>query len=590
MSASLFRRLMPIVVPAGLIILAGPALAKSTWTNAAGGNWSVGANWVGGSPPTSGTTTSLTFGSPSVAGSSYTATNDIGSTPFVLNGLTFNGNAGATVTINGLSNTNNGLTFNGATPTITVGAGNAILNPVVALNTTTTVAGGAGTITFTNAVNAATSGTGISLVQTSTGSLVLSGGGSFDTLSVQAGAASATGGILALTAPTGTGNVNSGLQIGAASGQTGSFTANGGATVNVTENVYIGDAAGSSGTLTVTGPGTVLNATGGMSNRLAVGNFGTGTLNITNGGAVNVGQLFQNRQAGSGTSTILVNGAGSTLQVINQATFGSFGVGNTTVQNGGTLTADSTFIIALNTGGNGTVTITGAGSSATVGVLAEIAPTNGGTGTLIVQNGASFSASNPNGGLLLGSFHTGVTGGTGTVTVTGSGSTITIAGEIDLADNPGSSATLNVLAGGSFNAAGDIFAGGAAASGATPAANATITVSGAGSTLAVGGSLIVGGGSTPGGIGNMTVSNGGSVTVNLNPIIGQDPGSNGTLNIQSGGTFTSSSDMFVGVFGANGTSPGAVGVVNVTGAGSTLIAAGNLIIGGGGGAQAEPGP
>src|SRR5207247_74900 len=119
------------------------------------------------------------------------------------------------------------------------------------------------------------------------GSMVFANGGSMDQLSVQNGSVSATGGTLNFTF-VGPDTTSCGLQIGSASGQTASFTASNGVTINATENIFVGDAAGSTGTFTVTGAGTVVNLLGGGSNRLAVGNFGNGTLNITNGGVINV--------------------------------------------------------------------------------------------------------------------------------------------------------------------------------------------------------------------------------------------------------------------------------------------------------------
>lgn len=326
------------LVVAGLS--ARPAAAQYTWNVAAGGNWNAAGNWVGGLP-VSGATATLTFGSAATQASTYTATNDIGAagTPFALNLLTVNNTAG-TVTLAG-----NPLNFTGTAPQLSVtGAGNLIVSAALNLSSADAVPnvilGGAGTgaITFSGLITGGLN----NLIKTSAGNLTISGGGTMNQLSLQNGNTFITGGTLALTAPTGD-NSLSGFQLGSAAGQIATATISGGATVNVTENVYIGDIAGSTGTLTVTGAGTVLNALGGASNRLGVGNFGSGTLNITNGGVVNAQRLFTPRQAGS-SSTITIDGTGSTLRIVTQASIMSNGVGNVNIQNGGQFIVDATAV------------------------------------------------------------------------------------------------------------------------------------------------------------------------------------------------------------------------------------------------------
>jgi T5SS/PEP-CTERM-associated repeat protein len=387
-----------ILVAAALALAAytTPARAQFVWNNAAGGNWSIGGNWSGGTAPSSGAATTLTFINP--ATTAYTATNDIAN-PFLLNGLTFTNNANTTVTIAATA-PGGALSFsaNGTTnPTIGLGSGAASITAPVTLSANTSVTGTAatGVLTFGAAVSGGTN----NLTMSSPGTLTLAAGGSLNTLSVQAGSAAATGGTLALTSPTGTvgtdANGLAGLQLGEASGQTASFTASGGAKVNVTENVYIGDLAGSTGTVTVTGAGTVLsNTIGGTSGRLGVGNFGTGTLNVTNGGVVNTLLLFGSRQTGSG-STILVDGQGSQINVTTQLSVGNSATGSLTIQNQGTVTVSGNAFLSPAAGSSSIVSVGGTGSAFTVSNQLQIGGsgvTTGGTASVIVGNGGTVSA------------------------------------------------------------------------------------------------------------------------------------------------------------------------------------------------------
>src|SRR5262249_4363457 len=155
-------------------------------------------------------------------------------------------------------------------------------------------------------------------------------------------------------------NATSGLQLGAATGQTANCTVSGG-TVNVFDNVFIGDAAGSTGTLTVTGAGTTLsNGTtvnaAATSGRLALGNNGAGPLNGLAGAVVNTDRLFTTRFT-TASSTTLVDGTGSVLHVITQASIGSNGNGTLTIQNGGKFQADTIFNLG-NNAANQSTTVT----------------------------------------------------------------------------------------------------------------------------------------------------------------------------------------------------------------------------------------
>jgi autotransporter-associated beta strand protein len=487
-SRPLGRRVIALVAFAAL--LPAPAWGQtSTWTNAAGGLWSVPGNWdippaVGGSP-----TTQLIFG----LSATYTATNDLAGI-FNLNSILFTSNAGVTNTVAATGGSS--LNFTGLTPFISMdNAGNAIISSPISFDADLTHSGvGTGSLTLSGAVTNASGAN--NLIKSATGDLFLSGGGSFRQLSLRAGNTTIGGGTLALTAPTEANNT-AGLQLGQAAGQTATVNISGATTiVNVTENTYLGDIAGSTGVMNVSNGAIVNSGTqaGGVSGRLAPGNFGTGTLNITSGGVVNAMFLFQSRQVGS-NGTILVDGPGSQLNIITvagvlnsgQTTFGSQGVGIATISNGGVVTGRN--IILGNTGitagppptgeGNGFVTVTGSGSMLiaggpqaqnSAGQIVVGAGNAGSTGTptgrldilaggqvIVNTNGAAT----PAGGNFLSAQQP---NSVGTTNVSGTGSLLQVANQMALgvAASPANAATVNIDSGGVVQVGGAafIFSGG----------------------------------------------------------------------------------------------------------------------------------
>lgn len=612
------RRACPWLVSIAVVLsLADPSFGQYTWNSTTTGNWNSAGNWTGGVPVSS-ATTSLTFGSAATQTSTYTATNDIGGagsgTPFLLNTLTFNNTSG-TVTLAG-----NPLTFSGTAPALTVsGAGSLSLSTPVNLNSAdatpnVTFGGtGAGAVSISGALNG---GTTNNLIKSMTGNLTLSGGGTLNQISVQAGSTFITGGTLALTQLTDAGNVPAGLQIGSAAGQTAAVTISSGATVNVTDNVYIGDIAGSTGTLTVTGSGTVLNLTGGTSNRLGIGNNGAGTLNILAGGVVNVQRVFTPRLAGS-SSTVLIDGTGSTLHVTAQLSIASQGSGNVTVSGGGQIVVDATaatFNMGANPTGTGTLTVTGTGSTVNTAVGLTMGAAVGGTGTfgVVVQSGGTFTAGNS---IFMGP-NTGITAN---ISVTGASSTLTttgflVVGGTGVGGTPGATAsvavgtsgsitatlgmsvfntgTVNINTGGAMSV-GNLADGNATSTGTVNVASGTaLTISGASDATFTG--LIAGaGGIVKSGASNQTLSgantfsggttvSGGTLTVTTATALGTGPvtvGTGATLNstvpltIPNGATL-SGAGTAIGNFTI---APGATIRGGASGTTGTLTVTGNLI-------------
>ncbi len=145
---------------------------------------------------------------------------------------------------------------------------------------------------------------------------------------------------------------------------------------------YIGRDAGANGTATVS------SSTWTMSKSFYVGYQGTGTLNITNGSIVTNGGSSVGDKAGS-NGTVNVDGAGSTWT--NNTPFASIsyigesGTGTLNIKNGGNVKVTSEGIIGSNKGANGTVNVDGAGSILETTGLLYVG--DSGTATLNITNG-----------------------------------------------------------------------------------------------------------------------------------------------------------------------------------------------------------
>jgi fibronectin-binding autotransporter adhesin len=351
----------------------GPPAHAQTWTSAANGNWTDGFNWSGGVPPSSTNSTQLTF--PSFLAAGYTATNNTGILPFVLNGMTFNSesNSGNVTVTNAAGN---GLQFAGTNPFITMsGPGPvSISGTTVDLAGSVTIGGsGNGIVTVSSQITGASGSlivnrTGTNLL----GPTVLSGIGN----SFAGGVTLQSGGLsIANSASLGSGSLNiatTGLGL-AATGDLrtstsitvpNAITVNSGAILNIALGSVITSSAGISGpgginlgnlittgTLTLqaassyAGPTTVTSGTLTLSgangaitsaapvinllrnSTLALDNAaGNNTNRITNTAAVNMARsnftLAANATAGNNAAQTLdvVNGQGQNTFRINPST------------------------------------------------------------------------------------------------------------------------------------------------------------------------------------------------------------------------------------------------------------------------------
>ena len=193
-----------------------------------------------------------------------------------------------------------------------------------------------------------------------TGMLTIQSGGTLNTSSGTVG--NLPGGLGTVTV-TGVGSnwSNAGVVVVGGLG-TGSLTIQDGGTMN-SGGGSVGQSAGSNGTVTVTGPGS--SWINGTSGGLNIGSFGTGTLTIANGGRViNITTLnTANIGEGAGSlGTVRVAGPGSIWSNSSGLNIGNLGTGTLTIAEGGIVTAP-TVVIATNAGSIGTLNI-GAGVGA----------------------------------------------------------------------------------------------------------------------------------------------------------------------------------------------------------------------------------
>ncbi len=192
----------------------------------------------------------------------------------------------------------------------------------------------------------------------------------------------------------------------------------------------IGDLAGSDGTLLVDGTGSTATFGG----TLFVGNFGSGSIEITNGGSVTTPMVFVADDLGSAGSIVL-DGVGSTWTVNSELFLGNASSGTASITNGGAAFT-SRVKLGDNPGSSGTVTVDGPGSIWIDSV--EIFVGNFGSGSLAITNGAAVSGPR----VTIGDDP----GSSGILTVSGPGSTLSLSQQLSVGDL--GQGTLRVVDGG----------------------------------------------------------------------------------------------------------------------------------------------
>lgn len=287
-------------------------------------------------------------------------------------------------------------------------------------------------------------------------------------------------------------------------------------------DIYIGNSAGSSGKVAVYGTATDGTTASRLDSEdsLFVGNAGVGVLNVgldladnpVGSGALQVdGDLIIGDDAGNnGANKVVISGPNTTANIGGIVRAGNFGTGTLEVLNGATMTIGSSIGAAGVQGGNGSILISGPGTTVTAVSLFTGNGNNtaASIGSMTISNQAVLSLTGTTGGVItLGDDNLAV----GTLTVTGSGSQLSsAAGSSEWwiggsSNEDGGVGTLNVLNGGLAVSPVRIVQG------YRGGAIGNVNVSGAGSQLDANGDYILVGFQARG---NLNVTNGGVVNAN----------------------------------------------------------------------------
>ncbi|PJG52832.1 autotransporter outer membrane beta-barrel domain-containing protein [Bradyrhizobium forestalis] len=442
-------------------------MQAQSW-NGATSDWFTAGNWTPSGVPTNATNAFIDTTSPNAA-------------------IISSGNAQAqTVTI-GFSATG-GLTIqNGATLSDSVGALGRFL-------------GATGTATVDGAGSSWSNSADLSVGYSGAGTLTIRNGGAVSNQSGHVGRGAGATGTVTVDGAGSSWTNHIALYVG--NSGTGTLAIQNGGIVSNGADAYIGMNSGAIGTVTVDGAGS--SWTDGAN--LFVGQSGTGTLTISNGGAVSNGADGHIGANAGATGTVTVAGAGSSWTNAGTLSVGEAGTGTLTIASGGTV-SNTTAVIGASSGATGTVTVTGTGSSWTN--AGNLTVGQDGSGTLAIAGGAVVSNA-------VGAIGANA-GSAGTVTVSGAGSSWTNSTILYVGQS--GTGTLTISGGATVSSVIGLI-------GADFFTTGTVTVTGAGSSWTNSSSLDVG----QDGSGVLTIANGATVSAS-SVTVGYWPLSSGTLNI-----------------------------------------------------------
>jgi len=399
---------------------------------------------------------------------------------------------------------------------LTIEASGNVFNSAAIIGNQT---GTSGMVTVDGAGSDWISSAGLRVGNLGQGSLIVTAGGAVSSTDAEIGEVD---GITSTATVDGTDSiwtVNGSLDIGDAGD--GSLTISNGGTVTSTSG-ELADGDTADGFVTVTGAGSSWTMDGGTGS-LFVGEDGTGTLNILDGGLVSNTESIIGNASGS-TGTALISGSDSTWTNIDDLSVGRFGAGELTIADGGSV-ANRVGYIGREAASSGMATVTGAVSTWTNTNFLYVGYGSGGEGSLSVEAGGAVTCTT--------GFVGNVAGSHGTATVDGLGSTWTTTGTLAVGNG-----ALTISNGGSVVTNG-LFGTLAAES----VWNADVTVVGQGSSWSLAGALLTVGFD---GAAAINILDGGNV-VNLDARLAAGTGSTGAVLVSgAGSTWTIGGRLGVG--------------------------------------------
>lgn len=191
-----------------------------------------------------------------------------------------------------------------------------------------------------------------------TGTLSISGDADVTSGDGYVGTANGSHGTATVTGSGSSWTMSGALFVGQSAGSIGAMTISDGASVSDYQGI-VGDLAASSGSLTVTGAGStwasVVTTGQAYSGDINAGRFGTGTITVADGGKITGNRFYAGNEAGS-NGTVTVTGTGSSITTTDQFVVGADGTGTATVSDGGKISA-GTIKIAAASGSTGTLNV-----------------------------------------------------------------------------------------------------------------------------------------------------------------------------------------------------------------------------------------
>jgi T5SS/PEP-CTERM-associated repeat protein len=508
-------------------------------------------------------------------------------------GATIDSAGAATVQTGGIWNIGTGglgVGFNGTGGLSVLSAGTVAVG-IGGISIGTSLVSASGTVLVSDANSLLSTTSGITVGRSGQGLMQILDGGTIaltGTSGITAGLSAGSSGTITVggtdlntgaTALLNFGTTAKGITVGNAGQGTLAVSSGGTIQMSGTGGILIGQSLGASGVITVSGSGASINmantgiATGGIS----IGQAGTGTLQVINGGGVTIGANGLNiGTASTGHGMVTVSGVGSTIKtlgttgninvglagtgvlnidagglvstaimsinngavVVNGGTLSSnssaglFNVGATgaqgsvLIENAGTVTAANGFIIG--SGGSGALTIQTGGLLSNTGTNTfAIAPFNGGSGTVVVDGGSLVT----NGGLQIGS-----TNASASLLVENNGQLITNNTTIfSVINSTGTGTASAIVSGGTWTSSTGIIVGNSGTG------SLTINSDGAGVGLVNAGTSLVSIGAQGGGGGTVSVTAGTLIAGNISMASDFNGNATGSLTIGNGGSVAAAS-------------------------------------------------